>query len=574
MTAPSTERIDDDLAILSRCKDSWAGVAIPERIAYLRRVHDAVAEIAPEWVAAAVRAKGIAEGSPTEGEEWLSGPYGVLTWIAAVSETLEALAAGADPLAGFPVRQRADGQTVVRVFPHDIPERLLLNGVTADVWMEPGVTPANLRANVAALHRDGPGHIGSGSVALVLGAGNISSIPALDVLYKLFVDGEVVLLKFNPVNDYLGPLFERAFAALAEAGFLRFAYGGTAVGEYLCRHPSVQTIHITGSERTHDAIVYGTGPDGAARKERDERQVDKPVTSELGGVGPTIVVPGPWTDADFRFQAEHIATQKLHNSGFNCIASQVLVLPEGWSGTERLVAAVRTALREAPARPTYYPGAEDRRRAVVEQYPGAEDIPTAAAARTLVVGVDATDEKAYAFTEEFFAPVLATTTLPGADAAAFLRNAVAFANDTLHGTLGANIIVHPDTAKELGAGLEDAVAALRYGTVAINAWTGVGYLTPRATWGAYPGHIYSDVQSGIGVVHNALMFDRPQKTVVRAPFRPFPRSARSGELTVLPRPPWFVTNTTAAVTARRLTAFAADGKLWRLAGIFASALRG
>ena len=37
---------------------------------------------------------------------------------------------------------------------------------------------------------------------------------------------------------------------------------------------------------------------------------------ELGGVSPTIVLPGRWKDADLRFQAEHVASQKLGNGGF------------------------------------------------------------------------------------------------------------------------------------------------------------------------------------------------------------------------------------------------------------------
>ena len=100
----------------------------------------------------------------------------------------------------------------------------------------------------------------------------------------------------------------------------------------------------------------------------------------------------------------------------------------------------------------------------------------------------------------------------------------------------------------------------------MNAWTGAGYLLPRTSWGAFPGHTYADIQSGIGVVHNALFLDRPEKSVVRAPFRPFPRSLAEGELTLAPRPPWFVTNKTADVTTRRLTAFAADGSLRHFPG--------
>ncbi len=47
-----------------------------------------------------------------------------------------------------------------------------------------------------------------------------------------------------------------------------------------------------------------------------------------------------------------------------------------------------------------------------------------------------------------------------------------------------------------------------------------------------------------------------------------------GEPTLSPKPPWFVTNRTSGVTARRLTAFAAKPQVRRLPGILISALRG
>jgi aldehyde dehydrogenase (NAD(P)+) len=563
--------LDRTVAELDAAKRRWARLPIPMKIDLLHRVREHVAHVADEWVSTAVRAKGIRPGSPLAGEEWLSGPYAVLTWIAAMTTSLQRLAAGADPLAGFRVWERPDGQAVVQVYPHGPRERLLLHGVTADVWMQPGADPDALADTVASFYRRPDPE---GKVALVLGAGNIASIAPLDVLYKLYADGEVASVKLNPVNDYLGPVFERAFAPLVDEGYVRFVYGGGDVGAYLCQHAGVETIHITGSARTHDLIVYGPGDRGAARKARDERLLAKPITSELGGVGPTIVVPGPWTAADFEFQAEHLVTQKLHNSGHNCIASQVLVLPESWDGAERLLAALRRRLRSVEARPAYYPGTEQRRAAAREHYPNAEDLPAGEASCLLVTGVDASDPKEYAFTEEFFGPVWATAELAGTDAAGFLRNAVRFANKALYGTLGANIVIHPGTAAEISAVLDEAVADLRYGTVGVNAWTGVGYSTPRATWGAFPGHTPRDIQSGTGVVHNALLFDRPQKSVVRAPFRPFPRSVRHGELTLIPRPPWFVTNRTAASTGRRLTRYAADGGLRHIPGIFTSALRG
>jgi aldehyde dehydrogenase (NAD(P)+) len=147
-------------------------------------------------------------------------------------------------------------------------------------------------------------------------------------------------------------------------------------------------------------------------------------------------------------------------------------------------------------------------------------------------------------------------------------------NDDFVGTLGVNIVATPQTIRSMGSAFDSFVESLRYGTIAINAWTGVGYLTATATWGAFPGHTVNDVQSGIGVVHNALLIDRPERTVVRGPFRPSPRSVMKRELSISPKPPWFVNNRTAATTGRLLTAFAGAPSWKRLPAIFASALRG
>ena len=87
-------------------------------------------------------------------------------------------------------------------------------------------------------------------------------------------------------------------------------------------------------------------------------------------------------------------------------------------------------------------------------------------------------------------------------------------------------------------------------------------------------HTLEDVQSGIGVVHNALLIDGVERTVVHGPFRPAPRSVFHGELSLSPKPPWFVDNKMAASTGKRLTEFAAAPGWLALPGIFASALRG
>ena len=44
---------------------------------------------------------------------------------------------------------------------------------------------------------------------------------------------------------------------MVDAGFMEIVYGGVEQGGYLCRHPTVAAIHLTGSAATYDAIVWG-----------------------------------------------------------------------------------------------------------------------------------------------------------------------------------------------------------------------------------------------------------------------------------------------------------------------------
>lgn len=535
-TATDTTIAADSLAVLRERADAWARLSIAGRIRHLRAIRARTIEGARGWVGLAALAKGIAD-SPLAGEEWLSGPYALLRAVDRLIRTLGEVARfGAPQIAPRRVRTRPDGQVIVEVFPDEPSDRILLSGVRAEVWMNRSVTQADLVGHLAAFYKQRDPR---GTVTVVLGAGNVASIAPLDVLYALFAHGSVAMLKPNPVNAYLSPLYATIFSSLIEEGFVRIVDGGAEIGAYLCAHPAVDAIHITGSQRTHDAIARNGG--------------NKTITSELGNVTPVIVVPGPWSEPDLAFQAAHVATQKLHNAGANCIAAQVLIVPRDWELTPRFVARVGEALADAPQRESYYPGSPKE--------------------RTFVRDVDPSDENQPLFTTEVFGPVLAQTALPGDDAAAFLRNAVAFCNARLAGTLGASILIHPRTMAALGPAFEDAVADLRYGSVAINTWPGVAFTLAGASWGAFPETAAKAAGSGNGVVHNALLFDRPEKTVVRAPFAPFPRSLGDGERTLLPTPPWFVTHRRADAVGRLLFAYTAKPSALRMAATIAAAMR-
>jgi hypothetical protein len=58
-----------------------------------------------------------------------------------------------------------------------------------------------------------------GKVALVLGAGNYSSIGPVYTFFKLSVENQVVVYEPNPVKTYLGLLIEESFKRLLTTGF-------------------------------------------------------------------------------------------------------------------------------------------------------------------------------------------------------------------------------------------------------------------------------------------------------------------------------------------------------------------
>lgn len=548
MTAVATPQAGIDLALseLTARKHLWAQSSLAERIRLLDGIARRMDFAAERWIEAAASHKRFSLGDAAEAEEWFSGPFALISGAKAYAESLRRLAVGKTTYKRGSVRPGADGRAIVRVLPFDFYDRVLLSGYTLDVWMQTQVTPPTLAENTAATYRVRP----EPGVCAVIGAGNVGSIPGLDALYKLTAESQVVILKMSPVNEYLGPLLEEVFVDFIDKGCLRIVYGGAEVGEALVEHPEVDSIHLTGSRITHDVIVWGKGADADRRRAGGEPLISKPISSELGGVSPVIVVPGPWSPADFRYQAEQIVTAKLINVGYNCIAPQVLVLPEGWDGSSKLVEAIGEIIDELAPRFPYYPGGEERRRQIAER---PEAVTVGGFPTTILPDVTNSDDPA--FKSECFTPALAVTRLPFTDPAYFLQSAVQFANNVLEGSLGANVIIHPKTATEFAPHLEAAIANLRYGAVGVNVWTALNFLLPRGTWGAFPGHTVAWVGSGVGVVHNALFFDRPEKTVGRGPFFPMPRAWRHGEMHLSPLPPWSLFSPNGAEVARRFTRF-------------------
>lgn len=549
--AESIAHLDRAITRLNQHKHAWLEVAIPQRIEYLRQCVKGVQAIAAAWATAGCYAKGIDPTASLAGEEWITSSLATLLNLQSLIKTLEA---GGHPTPPS-VYTRTDGQVVAQVFPDNLFDRLLWRGFKAEVWMQPGKP-----ALQGLVYRQKPGQ---GQVALVLGAGNVAAIAAMDTLYKLFAEDQVVLLKLNPVNEYGGTFLEQAFQPLIAAGFLAIVSGGAEIGAYLCQHSAIDRIHITGANQTHDAIVWGESPESQQhRKATSHPVIPKPVTSELGCVTPVLVVPGNWSVTDLKFQARHVASMVTHNASFNCVAAKVLVTARGWAQQEEFLALLHQELANTPGRNAYYPGARERYQTFLERYPQALvlgaglDVPW-----TVIPDVPPVRDE-YALTTEAFCGVLAEVTLEATDAPEFLQQAIAFANETVWGNLSCVILIDPNTQRGYQTELERTIAALEYGAIGVNAWTGMSFLQAALPWGAFPGNSLADIRSGRGIVHNTYLFEYPQKSVLSAPFR------------IFPTPIWFADHKNLQQVARCYAEFLTTPGWSRFWGIVWAALQG
>jgi hypothetical protein len=566
---PTAEKdLDAKVERLAARAREFAQLPIGSKIALLEAGLAGTREIASEWVKAACQAKGISFDAPVSGEEWLAGPALTLRNIRLLARSLaDVRASGAPKLNASHVRELGHGGVGVRVMPYDGFDAALYGGLSAETWLQPGTRRADVLSGgrQASFYRKKDPE---GGVSLVLGAGNVSSIPPMDILYKMFVDGSVCILKMNPVNEYLGPFFERAYKAWIDKGYLAIVYGGAEVGSYLCYHRSVADVHITGSDKTHDLIVWGPpGPEREDRKRRKDPLLKKPITSELGNVSPVMVVPGPYSDDELSSMAENVAGMIANNGSFNCNAAKLLVTPKGWAQRELFLQKLSTVLSKVPPRKAYYPGAFQRYDALTSGHSDVRKIGTGTDQNlpwTLVLGLDANDRKEGNFFNEPFCAILSEVSIGGTDPAEFLQAALPFANDQVWGTLNAMFFLHPkvEGSPAVKTAFDAALRDLRYGTVSVNAWPAMGYAFVTTPWGGHPSATLENVQSGLGWVHNTVLLEGIEKCVIRAPLKAMPKMV------------YFPTHKTAHQLARKLVDFEASPSWLKVPGLAMAALGG
>ena len=544
--SPAPE-VDESIRALQRGKVRLAALPLRERISLAEQCLDGVFENAHEWVEQACGAKGIPAGGPARAEEIAAGPTATSRYLVLLVRTLTDIERNGRPDLAGRVFKRSNGRIKVRVLPEPkLFDSVALSGLEAYVWLDES------KASESAWTFPPP------ATCLVLGAGNVSSIAPTDAFSKIFQENRSVLLKMNPVNDYLGPIFERAFAALVRADLLRIVYGGAEVGAAAIKDERIDEVHITGSAASHDAIVWGSSAqERAQRIGAGDPRLKKPITSELGNVSPWIVVPGNYSRRQLDFQAENIAASIANNASFNCVATKMIVTWDRWPQREEFLDRIDGVLKRVPLRKAYYPGADERFHRVTGRQSKAGDgtLPW-----TLLRGADP-DDAAHLFCEESFVCVCAETSLDASSEDDFFQKAVEFANERLWGTLAATMTV-PDHYRT-GAGrpmLDARLDQLQYGSVGVNHWPALLFAMMTPPWGGAPGSTPRDVQSGQGWVHNTLFLSGIEKTVLEGP------------LVLSPKPLWFPTHPNPEPVAWKVLDLYRKPNAWNLARLLGRAI--
>jgi acyl-CoA reductase-like NAD-dependent aldehyde dehydrogenase len=563
MRPPPTSKNDMHIALeeLSAHSQEWVDLSLEERIAIVEEAHAAFPKVWDRWVEYSVAAKGIDDRRAGNDREWLDMTM-MCRMHSVLLRTLTEILDHGHPKVPGGYHAFHNGQVAARVYPDNLEHSLAFRGTEVDVLLEPGISMEEARAKQASAYKD---RSRNGKVALVLGAGNASPLPPSDTFHKLFHDLRVVVLKMNPVNSYLGPLLEETYRGLIDRGYLRIVYGDIEEGKYLVHHDLVDEVHMTGSDRTYEAIVFGPGDQGRQRKRTGTLLVTKPVEGELGCITPWVIVPGNWKEQDIAEQAAKMAFWVMRNEGYLCFSPRILLMHQSWPLREAFLSAFVEALSEVEPIKAYYPGSAETQRTFVEAHPeaiqiggGSEDyVPW-----TVIPDLDpaATDDICYR--RESFSGLCGEVPIEASSVPEFIYRAVKFLNGTVWGTLSTTLVVSDASLAEpaVGEAVEQAITDLRYGTVALNVPGVWGLATMIGPWGGYPGSDIFDIQSGNEKVGNFLMLHRPQKTVVRSPFRSRPY-------------PFLGTAKNLDVFCRKLAMFEFEPSLRKLPGLVWSASR-
>lgn len=543
----TTLEVDRNISKLRLHSKAFSEVTNKELATMFEQSLQNLKSIAYFWATIGADNKGVKE-SIAEGEEWLGGPFASTLGL---QYYIDYLLKNNDSL----INESEIIDNKINIFPTKNIEKLLFPFITADLHFNNNMTKTDILETRGFGNRLGF----TKGITLILGAGNVSSIPLLDTIYDMVVNRHTILLKLNPVNEYLKPVFEKVFENFIEKGFLIVTQGDIDISKYMTEHSGITNMHLTGSDKTYENIVYGhTLTENEKGKKTLKKINKKSFTTELGNVTPFIIHPGKWSSSEIKYQARKIVTAKLNNNGFNCISAQIVVLPKTWKHTPALVSEIKKQLKKESDRLAYYPNSSEKLQSLRSDKRYTQENDESCATPHLTKDLELNDHYE---NNEVWSSTLFFKYLESEDEEDFANKAILYANEDLWGNLGVSVLLKNHNSKRNKNILSKYVEKLKYGTVAINEWSALGFIIPTMPWGGFPGNKDSDIQSGQGYVHNAFFFESPQKGVLYSKFKlPFVD------------PVWFTSNKKGKKIFKNLTYYQLENSKINLIKLIFSAL--
>eukprot|EP00948_MAST-09A_sp_MAST-9A-sp1_P002587 g2587.t1 len=437
-----------------------------------------------------------------------------------------------------------NGIQVHKVFPVNWTQRyfdLGALGVTAEVHSTPR-------------HQETPkGEKETKEFACILGAGNKDFLTVVDIIENLFIHNQVVLVKHHPLRPYMHEIVTFLLMPLIEAGILVSVHDrGLENNQFLVYHPKCNHIHLTGSGRTVEAIVWGSDQsERLDRKALDSPKTNASITCELGCVTPWIIIPdmsedGLWSKADLESKAHEIVKAMKLNASANCLSPKLVILPDTWEQADEFLDCLRKYMGTTEGSSYYYPGAEKRFNNFVSMYTSAKgndktkssvelfESPSIdrkdAKVRSALITVDVSlDESGNYQIENDFALVneasVVRLPMPKNESkknlsTVFMEKIPSFLDLHVFGSLSIVCFAPPSVLKSQE--LDNLITKLDYGMVCINIFSAYAYGIEGTLWGGYQEKfdLKNNLSSGYGFVGNSfLLEDRILKSVVKQPFQ-------------------------------------------------------
>lgn len=550
----NTIDIDRDISTLRLSSKKLVNLSNKELADLFQQCINQIPSICDYWVEISAKYKRISPDQAVVGEEWAGGPWLTVWGFKYLIKTLEQY-----PNIDINLDNNYKKKdNTLKVFPTSTVEKLLYMGVEGHIKIR-----NNMNIHQFNEYRGFESRINTKNptTTLVLGAGNQSCIPLLDFAYHITTRRSPVILKLNPVNEYLKPVYENMMSPFISRDFLRIVTGDKEIGNHLTNHNGISHIHLTGGYTTYENIVYGRVLEDSEKKSKSTKKTNtKSISTELGNVTPFIIFPGKWSKSDINVQAKKIATAKLQNAGFNCIAAQVVVLDKNWVQADQFIAKIKEIISEQETRYFYYPGSSERVDSFNKSYN--TDLLSKDQCDVPYSSYTTNEDDEYYFGNEIWGGAIIFKFIESSSLKDYSQRATSFCNDTLWGNLGCSIIIKPNTEKKFSKEFQYMVDNLKYGTIAINEWCALGFAIPSLPWGGYPGNKDTDIQSGQGYVHNSYLFESPLNGIVRTPFKPF--------LNI--DPPWLITHKNSHKVLRNLTLYLATNSKINLLKTFVHAV--